>query len=150
MINAVEEKEKELIKYKQILKKTDQDYQYLKQEHLDLKEMYEKAERDINKLLVKRENIANIQNLLLKLSNRDYDGFKENANRVLEDVKDLLNHNNTQSFEPPILQKTCKFFKFSFLYVIILKKKIIVKRTEIKKNENMSSQPKWAQILKKK
>ena len=106
MINAVEEKEKEIIRYKQLLKKTDQDYQYLKQEHKDLKEMQEKADRDINKLLVKRENIANIQNLLIKLSNRDYDGFKENAARVLEDVKDLLNR-NTQNLEPPTFQKTC-------------------------------------------
>jgi len=110
----VEEKEKELIKYKQLLKKTDQDYQYLKQEHKDLREMHEKAERDINKLLVKRENISNIQSLLLKLSNRDYEGFKENANRVLEDVKDLLNR-NTQGFEPPTFQKTCNFFCFKQL-----------------------------------
>ena len=109
MINAVEEKEKELVRYKQLLKKNDQDYQYLKQEHNDLKEMYEKAERDVNKLLVKRENISNIQSLLLKLSNRDYDGFKENATRVLEDVKDLLNRNPQPNYEPPAFQKTSNF-----------------------------------------
>lgn len=105
----MEEKEKELVRYKQLLKKNDQDYQYLKQEHNDLKEMYEKAERDINKLLVKRENIANIQSLLLKLSNKDYEGFKENASRALEDVKDLLNRNPQPTFEPPTFQKTSKF-----------------------------------------
>lgn len=93
MISTVEEKEKELVRYKQLLKKNDQDYQYLKQEHRDLKEMYEKAERDINKLLVKRENITNIQNLLLKLGNNDYEGFKENSGKVLEDVEDILNKN---------------------------------------------------------
>lgn len=112
LINAVEEKEKELVRYKQLLKKNDQDFQYLKQEHNDLKEMHSQAERDINKLLVKRENITNIQTLLLKLSNRDYEGFKENASRVVEEVKDLLNRNvaQTQNLETSSFQKTSKFF----------------------------------------
>lgn len=108
MISTVEEKEKEIVRFKQVLRKNDQDYQYLKQENQDLREMYEKAEKDINKLLVKRENIANIQNLLLKLGNNDYEGFKENAGKVLEDVQDLINKNiNNREIPNLNYQKTC-------------------------------------------
>lgn len=40
--------------------------------------------------MVKRENIYNIQNLLLKLANNDYESFKENSKKVLNDVNELL------------------------------------------------------------
>ncbi len=74
--------------------------------------MREKAERDINKLMVKRENIYNIQNLLLKLANNDYESFKENSKKVLNDVNELLESkkmNDSLLMIPnqPI-DKTCK------------------------------------------
>lgn len=82
--------------------------------------------------MVKRENIYNIQNLLLKLANNDYESFKENSKKVLNDVNELLENkkmNDSLLMLPsqPI-DKTCNkikklkniisdnIFKYSFLF----------------------------------
>lgn len=69
LIQTIQDKDSELLRYKDLLKKNERSMDQLKLEHSDLKSAYERNEQDIKRLMVKREHIHNIQTLLLNLVN---------------------------------------------------------------------------------
>jgi DNA repair exonuclease SbcCD ATPase subunit len=68
LVGNIEEKEKEILILRSENKKIDQSYQNIREEYRELKRQLEEAERDVERLLVKRESIANIQNILVDLT----------------------------------------------------------------------------------
>lgn len=68
LVGNIEEKEKEVLLLRAENKKADQAYQNLKEEYRELKRQLEEAEKDVERLLVKREHIQNIQNVLVELT----------------------------------------------------------------------------------
>ncbi|EGR29131.1 progesterone immunomodulatory binding factor 1, putative [Ichthyophthirius multifiliis] len=90
VISQIEEKEKEIFSYKQALKKSDQDYQNIKEEYNLLKEQYYRVEGDVKKLLIRRENIQNIQSLLIKLAQADRENIQSNVKDVLIQIQEIL------------------------------------------------------------
>lgn len=57
-----------MLKYRQNLKNERSDYDNLKEEYENLRKSFERVQDDVKKLLIRRGNIMNIQNLLLKLA----------------------------------------------------------------------------------
>lgn len=49
-------------------KKLDQDYQNMREEHRAMMRQLEEAEKDVQRLLLKRESIQNIQRILIDLT----------------------------------------------------------------------------------
>ncbi|KAL4511807.1 hypothetical protein ABPG72_012652 [Tetrahymena utriculariae] len=92
VISQIEEKEKEILQYKQSLKKSDQDYQNIKAEYNVLREQYERVEGDVKKLLIRRENIQNIQTLLIRLAQADKDNVQSNVRDILQEIHEILSN----------------------------------------------------------
>jgi predicted nuclease with TOPRIM domain len=87
-VGNIEEKEKEILVLRSENKKIDQSYQNIREEYRELKRQLEEAERDVERLLVKRESIANIQNILVDLTRGPTSATQINA--AIEDIRDIL------------------------------------------------------------
>lgn len=99
LVQHIEERDREILKYKQALKKSEQDYHYLKVELDDLKDRYRQAEADVERLKIKRQNIQNIQNILLGIaqSNNQQD-MRNNLRNAINDISEAL---NTRTYMDP-------------------------------------------------
>ena len=69
-------------------KKLDQSYENIKEEYRELKRQLEQAEKDVERLLVKRQSIQNIQNILIDLSRGPTTATQINS--AIEDIRDIL------------------------------------------------------------
>ena len=69
-------------------KKREQNYHDIREEYRELKRQLEEAERDVERLLIKRESIANIQNILVDLTRGPTSATQINA--AVEDIRDIL------------------------------------------------------------
>ena len=69
-------------------KKLDQNYHDMREEYRELKRQLEEAERDVERLLVKRESIANIQNILVDLTRGPTSATQINS--AVEEIRDIL------------------------------------------------------------
>lgn len=94
LVSNIEEKEKELLMLRSENKKLDQGYQNIKEEYRELRRQLEEAEKDVERLLVKRESIQNIQNILIELTRGPTTATQINS--AVQEIKDIL---GTTSFK---------------------------------------------------
>lgn len=88
LVGNIEEKEKEILALRSENKKLDQSYHDVREEYRELKRQLEEAERDVERLLVKRESIANIQNILIDLTRGPTSATQINV--AVEEIRDIL------------------------------------------------------------
>lgn len=77
-------------------KKLDQNYENMKEEYRELRRQLEEAEKDVQRLLIKRESIQNIQRILVDLTRGPT--TTQQINGAIEEIKEILG--NTQSRKP--------------------------------------------------
>ena len=77
-------------------KKLDQNYENMKEEYRELRRQLEEAEKDVQRLLIKRESIQNIQRILIDLTKGPTTASQINS--AIQEIKDILG--NTQSRRP--------------------------------------------------
>ncbi len=75
-------------------KKLDQNYQDIKEEYRELKRQLEEAEKDVERLLVKRESIQHIQAILVDLTRGPTSATQINS--AVQEIRDIL---GTTSFK---------------------------------------------------
>ena len=76
----------------------DQSYQNIKEEYRELKRQLEEAERDVQRLLVKRESIQNIQNILIDLTRGPTTATQING--AIEQIRDILGSTSMKKTGP--------------------------------------------------
>lgn len=70
LVQNIQEKDKEVLQLQQVMKKQEQEYHYLKQENTDLQTTISSLKADVQRILIKRDNIQGIQQLLLNNINQ--------------------------------------------------------------------------------
>ena len=77
-------------------KKLDQNYENIKEEYRELRRQLEQAEKDVQRLLIKRQSIQNIQRILIDLTKGPTTATQING--AIEEIKEILG--NTQTRRP--------------------------------------------------
>eukprot|EP01017_Pseudomicrothorax_dubius_P034085 TRINITY_DN4630_c0_g1_i1.p1 TRINITY_DN4630_c0_g1~~TRINITY_DN4630_c0_g1_i1.p1 ORF type:complete len:634 (+),score=208.33 TRINITY_DN4630_c0_g1_i1:584-2485(+) len=92
LITNIEEKDKEIKDLRGKLKNLDQDYQNNKAELQRLKLQLEERDYEIKRLMIKRENIQNIQRILANLVNNERHNMRNtDVNQLMNDIQNILN-----------------------------------------------------------
>jgi chromosome segregation ATPase len=89
LVSNIEDKEKEVLMLRAENKKLDQSYQDIKEEYRELRRQLEEAEKDVERLLVKRESIQHIQSILVDLT-------RGPPSATVQEIRDIL---GTTSFK---------------------------------------------------
>ncbi|KRX01429.1 hypothetical protein PPERSA_01332 [Pseudocohnilembus persalinus] len=108
LLSQIEEKEKEMLKFRQVLKQERSDYDNLKEEYNTLKKTYDKLNEDCKKLLIRRQNIQNIQTLLIKLSQSDASEVKGNVKSLINEITEILQNKSAVGGQPAFLGGTLR------------------------------------------
>ncbi|CAD8109310.1 unnamed protein product [Paramecium primaurelia] len=91
LVAHIEEKDREILKYKSLLKKIDQDYQILKAENDDIANRFMRAEEDLQRLRIKRQNLQNIQNILIGIATGSQNDMRQNLRSAINEMSEALN-----------------------------------------------------------
>ncbi|CAD8157235.1 unnamed protein product [Paramecium pentaurelia] len=91
LVAHIEEKDREILKYKSLLKKYDQDYQILKAENDDIANRFMRAEEDLQRLRIKRQNLQNIQNILIGIATGSQNDMRQNLRSAINEMSEALN-----------------------------------------------------------
>jgi chromosome segregation ATPase len=94
LVSNIEDKEKEVLMLRAENKKLDQSYQDIKEEYRELRRQLEEAEKDVERLLVKRESIQHIQSILVDLTRGPTSATQINS--AVQEIRDIL---GTTSFK---------------------------------------------------
>ncbi|CAD8069072.1 unnamed protein product [Paramecium sonneborni] len=91
LVAHIEEKDREILKYKSLLKKLDQDYMILKAENEDIANRFMRAEEDLQRLRIKRQNLQNIQNILIGIATGSQNDMRQNLRSAINEMSEALN-----------------------------------------------------------
>jgi len=93
LIQNIEEREVEVRMLKEKLRSKDDEYQHLKVEHEQLLQDYNTLNRDLNKVMIKRENIKRIQQVLVNLLQEDRENYNQNDLHMLVEEINAISEN---------------------------------------------------------
>jgi len=97
LIQNIEEREVEVRMLKEKLRSKDDEYQHLKVEHEQLLQDYNTLNRDLNKVMIKRENIKKIQQVLINLLQEDRENYNQNDLHMLVEEINAISENKMMS-----------------------------------------------------
>lgn len=90
LLGQIEEKEKEIQKYNKVYNELKYEKGMLLDKYNELDKQYQSARQDVQKLILRRNNIMNIQNLLLRMSQSDGSDLRGNVNNLISEITDIL------------------------------------------------------------
>jgi chromosome segregation ATPase len=97
LIQNIEEREVEVRMLKEKLRSKDDEFQHLKVEHDQLLQDYNTLNRDLNKVMIKRENIKKIQSVLVNLLQEDRENYNQNDLHMLVEEINAISENKMMS-----------------------------------------------------
>ena len=97
LIQNIEEREVEVRMLKEKLRSKDDEFQHLKVEHEQLLQDYNTLNRDLNKVMIKRENIKKIQQVLVNLLQEDRENYNQNDLHMLVEEINAISENKMMS-----------------------------------------------------
>ena len=98
LVTNLEEKEKEILGLRAENRKLDQNYENIKEEYRELRRQLEEAERDVERLLVKRESIQHIQSILVELTRGPTTATQ--INQAVDEIRDILGSTSLKKTGP--------------------------------------------------
>jgi len=147
LISNIEEREVEVRVLKEKAKAKEDDYHALKVEHEQLLQDYNNLQKDLNKVIIKRENIKRIQQVLINLLQEDRENYSHHDIHMLVEEINAISENKLAQTGKQVTIGQSFYEKQNFMETPTRDVKTSSMKKSYKQSEGMDA-PQWFNKLK--